>query len=165
MIKWIKLIGVIGFFFCLILMYASDHGVRGIRKYDSTFRLLDMRFHYSSKEVLRVFEALEKEGRQAYQRFLILDFVFIFCFLTLMLVVTNLIFDEQIIKRTFYVFCVLRAVFDIMENILLLILLYRYPVFHFNLARVCAWFTTMKFVMLYTWTLGLIWRAGVKWRK
>jgi hypothetical protein len=165
MIKWFKLLEVMGFFVCLILMYTSEHGIRGIRTYDSTFRLFDMRFHYSSKEVFRVFEVLGREGRQAYQRFLILDFIFIICFLTIMLMVTNLAFDEQSIKRCLSVICVLRAVFDIMENILLFILLYRYPVFHSNLVRVCAWFTTMKFIMLYTWILSLVFGGVVKWRK
>lgn len=165
MIKIIKIIGVSGFFLCLMLMYGSNHGIKRIRKYDSSFRLLDMRFHYNSREVLQVFDTIGNEGRIAYQNFLILDFVFIVCLLISMLTVTYVIFEQPVIQKIFMMVCILRAIFDILENILLYRLLSHYPEFHPNMAWLCSWFTTIKFIMLYTWVLGILVKAGIRWLK
>ncbi|MDF2886598.1 MAG: hypothetical protein K0R23_983 [Lacrimispora sp.] len=57
------------------------------------------------------------------------------------------------IKIILFIVCGLRAIFDITENILLLTMLGRYPVFSKFIATLCSWFTTFKFIMLYIWLL------------
>lgn len=156
MTKWIVRIGIVGFFICLILMYGSEHGIRGIRKYDSSFQLLDMRFHYSSKEVARVFEAIGDKGRNAYKRYLILDFFFILCLLITMFAITNHMILLPSATIILYVICILRAIFDCMENSALLIMLSKYPTVNHSLNRLCACFTTSKFIMLFSWLIGIV---------
>ena len=154
--KAIKIIGIVGFVICLIIMYATDSGIPGIQKYDPNFRLLDMQFHYDAETVHNTFEKIGHSGREAYQNFLLLDFVFIFCFLITMLVITVKVFSYPR-ARTFFVWiCVLRALFDILENILLLVMLNSYPLFNNHLATMCSCITTLKFVVLYAWILGII---------
>jgi len=59
--------------------------------------------------------------------------------------------------RAFFIWiCVLRALFDILENILLLVMLNSYPLFNYLLATICCWVTALKFVVLYAWILGII---------
>ena len=154
--KTTKIIGIVGFVICLIIMYTTDSGIPGIQKYDPNFRLLDMQFHYDAEVVYNTFEKIGDSGREAYQNFLLLDFVFIFCLLITMLVITAKVFSYPR-TRTFFVWiCVLRALFDILENILLLVMLNSYPLFNNHLATMCSCITTLKFVVLYAWILGII---------
>ena len=64
------------FLICLALMYLTDLGVRGIRRYDSSFHSPDMKFHYSVKQVMETFERIGETGRLIYQKYLILDCLF-----------------------------------------------------------------------------------------
>lgn len=151
----IKLIGILGFVLCLFIMYATPHGIRGIQKFDSTFRLLDMQFHYNSKIVKQTFERIHEDGRNAYKKYLLLDYIFIMCFFITMIGITDLFFVSPKVRTILFILCGLRALFDILENTLLLYMLHKYPVFKPNLAAFCSWITTFKFVMLYLW-FGII---------
>lgn len=156
MLKVIKIIGAIGFVFCLSIMYMTEHGIRGIQKYEPSFRPLDMRFHYSSETVKQTFNEICEGGRIAYRNFLVLDFIFIACFLIIMLTISGAVFILPIVRNTLYVVCISRALFDILENTLLLFMLVRYPVFNDTWAIICSWFTTLKFIMLYIWIMAVI---------
>ncbi len=151
----IKLIGIFGFVICLLIMYLTDHGIRGIQTFDRSFRLLDMRFHYNSQIVKQTFEQISEGGRLAYQRYLVLDFIFIICFFITMIAISDAVFVSPHIKTILYIVCGLRALFDIFENILLLYMLGQYPVFNPALTTICSWFTTFKFIMLYLWLLSI----------
>lgn len=67
--------GTIGFFVCLFLMYGTNHGIPGIRKYDERFRLLDMRFRYNSETLYNTFEQIGVDGMKAYKNYYYLIFV------------------------------------------------------------------------------------------
>lgn len=161
MVRTIKVIGVIGFTACLLVMYMTDHGIRGIQKYDHTFRLLDMRFHYSIETVKQTFKQISKGGRIAYQKYLVLDFIFIVFFLVTMITLSDAILVSPYVRAILYIVCGLRALFDVFENIFLLRLLGQYPVFDETLATICSWFTTFKFIMLYIWLLSIVMQAVV----
>ncbi len=156
MIKLIRIIGIFGFFICLLVMYLTDHGIRSIQTFNSSFRLLDMRFHYISETVKQTFEQISKGGRIAYQKYLVLDFIFILCFLITMITISDAVPTSPKVKTFVYILCGLRALFDVFENILLLHMLNQYPVFNKTTATICSWFTTFKFIMLYIWLLTII---------
>jgi hypothetical protein len=142
-------------------MYMTDHGIRGIQTFDHSFRLLDMCFHYSSETVKQTFEQISEGGRKAYQKYLVLDFIFIVCFLITMITISDAVLVSPHIRTFFYIVCGLRALFDVFENILLLCMLGQYPVFNNTLATICSWFTTFKFIMLYIWLLSISMQAVV----
>jgi hypothetical protein len=123
--------------------------------YNRSFRLLDMQFHYSSDTVRQTFEQINAGGRSAYQKFLVLDFIFIICFLTTMVTITDAVFGSPHVRTILYVVCGLRAFFDVVENKLLLRMLGQYPVFNETTVTICSWFTTFKFIMLYIWLLSI----------
>ncbi|NTV78102.1 MAG: hypothetical protein HGA25_02895 [Clostridiales bacterium] len=156
MTKIIKIIGIMGFIICLMVMYLTDHGISGIQTYDCSFRLLDMRFHYTSKIVNQTFEQISAGGRIAYQKYLVLDFIFIICFLVVMISISSTVFTSPHVKLFLYTLCGLRALLDVLENILLLRMLRQYPDFDKTLASICSWSTTFKFIMLYIWLLLMI---------
>ncbi len=153
--KIINVIGITGFLLCLLLMQTTNHGLRGIQKFDPSFRLPDMRFHYSGKSLKSVLERIGEEGRMAYKRFLLLDFIFITCFLITMFAITNAGFVSNPVRILLTITAVMRAVLDVTENTLLLFMLNKYPEFNEKAAVICSWSTTVKFIMLYTWLLLL----------
>ncbi len=153
--KILRCMGIAGFLVCLILMYTTDIGERGLRKYDADFQLLDMRFHYAADDVGEAFADLGEDGIAVYQRFWILDFAFIACFLIVMLGITYK-FVHCGRLRSILTACILaRAVFDIAENSLLLYLSDAYPVCDALLATIGSWATTSKFIALYLWMAGI----------
>ncbi|NLJ87977.1 MAG: hypothetical protein GX327_04230 [Epulopiscium sp.] len=156
MIRTIKTISVLGFLICLLIMYMTDHGIPGIRKYDPSFRLLDMHFHYSSETVKETFDKISEGGRIAYKTYLLLDFIFIVFFLITMFTISDVVLISSQLKIIICTVCGLRALFDVLENILLLRMLGQYPLFNDNLAKICPWLTSFKFIMLYIWLIVIL---------
>ena len=75
------------------------------------------------------FEQISEGGRIAYQKYLVLDFIFIICFLVVMISISSAVFTSPHVKLFLYTLCGLRALFDVLENILLLHMLRQYPDF------------------------------------
>lgn len=153
MIWFIQIAGIIGFFVCLVVMYLTPYGVHGIRAYDPTFQMPDMKFHYSVEQITQAFERIGANGRELYQKYLVLDCIFVFCFGILMLTITNRLFTGSS-RNILLVICVLRGIFDILENILLIVVLRYFPMANTQLVSLCSYFTTLKFIMLYIWILA-----------
>lgn len=149
-------IGLIGFVMCLIIMYTTNHGIPGIRKHDPNFRLLDMQFHYRSDTVYDTFDKLGKEGRKAYQNYWILDFFFIVCFLTVQITVVNIIDKRSALRIILIMLSVLRGLFDVIENGILIYLIGKFPEQNNQLASFCSYMTTSKFIALYLWIIGIM---------
>ena len=143
-------------------MYGTNHGIPGIRKYDPDFRLLDMRFRYNSESVYNTFDKIGLEGIKAYKKYLIFDFIFIACFLIVMIAVTLWITDNIFIIYPLIGFASLRAVFDIFENTFIIILINNYPEQNTFLADICSWTTTLKFMSLYLWLAGITLVMAIK---
>lgn len=155
-LKSITYLGVTGFFLILIIMYTTSWGIPGIRRYDAEFRLLDMRFRYNPDMVRTTFKAIGSAGRGIYSRYLVLDFAFIACFFIVMSAITDALIMAPQLRQALSVFILLRALFDGLENTILMILLNRYPRINITLASLCSWATTLKFIMLFIWLLFII---------
>lgn len=154
MIRCIKIVGVIGFFICLAIMYITPYGVRGLKEYDSTFEMPDMKFHYRVEQITQELEKVGTDGRNLYQKYLVLDCIFVFCFGILMLTITDSLFTGWP-SILLYVVCMLRGFFDILENCLLIIVLKNFASSNTHLLRLCSYFTTCKFIMLYIWVAAI----------
>jgi len=156
MIRIVQYAAIAGFILCLIIMYTTNSGIRGLRKYDANFKLLEMRFHYTADDVSGVFEKLGKDGRALYRNFWILDFFFIACFLIVMLAIMNKVIIDSYARNILAILAISRAFFDIVENGILLYLSNIYPDRNNALATICSWVTTCKFISLYAWILGFV---------
>lgn len=155
MIRTIQTVGIIGFFVCLTIMYLTPYGVRGIRSFDPTFQMPDMKFHYSVEQLTLAFEKIGSNGRDIYQKYLVLDCAFVFCFGIIMLTITNYLFTG-LPRNILIVVCVLRGVFDLLENCFLILVLKNYPDTNKQFLTLCSFFTTIKFIMLYIWIASII---------
>jgi len=152
----IFIIGIIGFFICLFIMYRTKHGIPGIRKYDTDFRLLDMQFRYDNEIVYTTFTRIGQEGRKAYKNFLLVDFIFIACFFVVMTAISLNLTNNITTRFVLISLAALRALFDITENTLLIILINTYPQRKKLMADLCSWSTTLKFISLFLWIFGII---------
>lgn len=152
---FIQIGGIIGFFICLVIMYCTPYGIRGIRKYDSAFQMPDMKFHYSVEELTKTFEKIGVDGQAIYQNYLVLDCIFVVCFGICMLTLTHNLFTGLSRNILFFV-CFLRGFFDLLENFLLLFLLKSSYTNNIYLASLCSYLTTFKFIMLYIWIVAII---------
>jgi hypothetical protein len=157
---WVTVLGTIGFCVSLILMEFTYLGVRGIQQYDPGFGLLDMRFRYDANTVYQVFDRIGGEGQKAYQHYLLLDYCFITCFLIVMLALSLRITADPVQRNILIVLASARALCDILENTLLIVLINNYPQQNMLLATVCSWATTIKFVFMFLW-MGMLILAGI----
>ena len=160
----IKIIGIAGFFLCLLTMYLPGHGIQKIGDHDPGFRLLDMQLRYDSIRVHETMKGLGEEGRKAYRDYLMLDFLFIGCFLVVMLTITNSLFATSALIKIVSCAGILRALFDIVENIMLLLLISNFPIYKHALSIAASRATTLKFLMLYLWLAVVLCRliaAGI----
>lgn len=153
---WVTVLGTIGFFVSLILMEFTNLGARGIQQYDPGFSLLDMRFKYDANIVYQVFDQIGEQGQQSYKNYLLLDYFFITCFLIVMLALSFRVTADPLQRNILIVLASARALCDIVENTLLIILINNYPQQNLLLATVCSWSTTIKFVFMFLWVGMLI---------
>ncbi len=158
----IIVLGTIGFFVSLHMMYRTNHGIPGIQKYDPNFQLLDMRFRYNSDIVYETFKKIGTKGRNAYKNYLLVDFIFIACFLIVMSAVSLAVTNQAVFIYILIGLAMSRAVFDILENTLIILLINKYPHQRTGLADFCSWATTVKFLALYLWFIGLILALVIK---
>lgn len=144
-------LGTIGFFLCLFIMNRIENVE--FRKYDANFKSLDMQLRYDSDIVYSTFEKLGIDGRNAYCNYLVLDFCFIICFYIVMFAITQRFVQNDILKKVLLALALFRGIFDVIENILLILLMRQYPLQNVLLANVCSWATTIKFIALFLWML------------
>ncbi|MDO9493003.1 hypothetical protein [Acetobacterium sp.] len=157
---WVIVLGTIGFFGCLILMEFTNLGVRGIQQYDPGFSLLDMRLRYDANTIYQVFDQIGEQGQKSYKHYLLLDYCFIACFLIVMLTLSFRVTADPLQRNILIVMAIARALCDILENTLLIVLINNYPQQNMLLATVCSWATTIKFVFMFLW-MGMLILAGI----
>ena len=149
----LMIVGVIGFLGSLFVMYQTDYGIPGIQKFDADFRLLDMRFRYNQSTVYNTFDSIGTGGIKAYQHYLIVDYTFIAFFLIVMVACSIKAAPTVLMRNALIVLASLRAILDIIENSILIYLLKVYPTQEVQMAKICSWVTTLKFIALYGWLL------------
>ncbi|MEN8906976.1 MAG: hypothetical protein ABF289_13540 [Clostridiales bacterium] len=150
---FIGIIGISGFILTLIVMEKTKLGVPGIKAYSPGFRILDMRFRYSSNDVFAALSEIGEGGRQAYRRFLLIDFVFIFFFFTVMFFLSNILVTGSFSLVSLILFAGLRGLCDIAENSLILFFIDIFPNRKNKAYGICSWFTTFKFTFLIVWAV------------
>ena len=161
--NWLQAVATLlfasGFGLFYVLMDMSKKSPRRIRVQDREFRMPDMRFHYTADELNQAFEEVGTENLPRLRRYWLLDFGFIVCFWGVMLSI-DLNIDGP--ATTLYVLmgiaATLRALFDVLENILLLRLYRAYPDRRNRTARFAGFVTSVKFLCLYAWVIMLFYK-------
>ena len=142
-----------------VLMDFSARSPRKIPMENGEFHMPDMRFHYSADGLYAMLESVGAENLPLLRRYWRLDYGFIVCFLGVMLSI-DLNIDGP--ATTLYVLmgiaATLRALLDVLENILLLRLYRAYPDRRNRTARFAGFVTSVKFLCLYAWVILLFYK-------
>jgi len=124
---------------------------------------LDMRFGYSSKDAYKVINDLGIMGRSSYLSFLGIDFGIIAFFSISMLLLIAILLKKLKMndKWTFtYLLPLVRGVFDIFENIFIMLILLKYPKRLDTIAEIGGIMTRFKWIfMIITMALIIIFAA------
>jgi len=155
--KFLKLIIYVCFVFTLFLMEATNVGEMGLKKYSSSFEIFDMMFKYNNDFVYSALSALTEQGIHRYIKLLFVDFIFIISFCYVQYDLTKIIIKKAKEKyKMIFVFVFLRACCDIIENLLLLIILFNYPAQISHLVFLSSTFTSIKFISIGLWIISIV---------
>lgn len=72
-----------------------------------------------------------------------------------MLTISHFLFAETVIYHFLITVCMLRALFDVLENSIFLLVLHNYPAINKIMINLCSNFTSFKFIMLYIWMFSV----------
>jgi hypothetical protein len=138
---------------CVILLVSvsgvSLYRMTELVKISGGLTVPDMRLGYTGNEVETLFYNLGSGGRESYKEFLFFDLLFIAvlaCIQTLLInwFCRRLQFHPR--WRNLKIPAYVRAVFDALENIFILILLFTYPRIPTGIAAAAAISTTLKWI-------------------
>jgi hypothetical protein len=119
---------------------------------------LDMRFGYSVNDVLELFTNLGADGRFVYARYFCVDFVFIASFAIVQNDLLKLIMGKTMLSgkwRALLAIAYIRALFDAVENIIILCLIFNFPAIPPLAVTAASAITRLKFVALGLWMLAI----------
>ncbi len=151
------------FIVCVFTLLGMDFfkiGEAGFKTYSGGVGLPEMQFGYEPDRLYYIIEQLGSGGRLFYLRFLLYDFIFIAAFALTQAELMKIFMGKALINskwRYAISLSYLRGFFDIMENILIIIILTHYPTRLYLLAKLACLSTTLKFITLAVWVMaGLI---------
>lgn len=152
----LTLVFTLGMALFYALMDFSRKSPRRLRVDEHEFHMPDMRFHYSADGLYAMLESVGAENLPLLRRYWRLDYGFIVCFLGVMLSIDlNIDGPATTLYLLMGVAALLRAVFDVLENTLLLRVTRAMPARKYGLAATAGYVTSAKFVCLYAWVAML----------
>jgi hypothetical protein len=151
----IRLLVILILILALMIMKKIESG---FLVYSNGAKTLDMRFGYNATDVLNLFTTLSVEGRSIYVEYLCDDFIFIASFAIVQNYILKFVIGKEMLNstwRTLLSIAYLRAFFDVTENIIILILLNRFPSMLTFLITIASNVTKFKFILLGIWSLAI----------
>lgn len=121
-------------------------------------KTLDMRFGYNFSDVTTLFTNLGQEGRLTYIKYLCDDFIFTISYALVQNYILKFIMGKVMLNskwRILLTVAYIRAIFDVSENIIILILLNSFPSMPLYLISAANSVTRIKFIFLALWILSI----------
>ncbi len=155
----LTLVFAVGMALFYALLDYSPKSPRRLHVDGREFHMPDMRFHYNADALYAILDSAGAENLPRLRRYWRLDFGFIVCFLGVMLSIDlNIDGPATMLYLLMGLAAVLRAVFDVLENILLLRVAHALPARKNGLAKVAGFVTSAKFLCLYAWVAMLFFK-------
>lgn len=157
--KWI--FAIIAFVIALYLVEASPWSSRAVAGYNNGYGTFDMK-QYDKENVAEVLADMEEGGVAAYDRYLLMDTIFILAFGWLQILMARDAGDKGksvLIKRAGVGAALARGGFDLVENILLFLILHAYPNMNGVQIRIAGIATRLKLACIGVW--GILFVAGM----
>jgi len=143
--------GLGAFYYLMALRKGSPQ-----RKLGKDFKMPDVRLHYSPEMLYNTYEDAGEDGRGQMRLYWLYDFGLIACLLGVMLAVSANIADGRAwVYPLMLWLTIARTAADVLEDILLLSLLRRFPQRRMSPARLVSGVTAAKHLLLIAWLLSL----------
>ncbi|MDD3414652.1 MAG: hypothetical protein PHY47_11705 [Lachnospiraceae bacterium] len=153
---------VILFAISLYVVEWSSIGSHAVGQYNNGYGTFDMK-SYSVDIVTQVLNQMEPRGFVVYKKYFVADFFFVLTFGSLQIMLLNMVYkwNKNKIKYILWTVPVLRGIFDIIENIMLLTVLNRFPIISERIIHISSIATGLKLLMIKIWTVIFI--VGILW--
>ena len=145
----------------LISLYFVEYGVAGsniVASYNHGYGTFDMKY-YNPLKVVQVLSEMSLEGIVIYRWYYVFDFIFIGCFLAFQCMCFRRLFSWWNSTMGRLLVCsipILRGLFDIVENSILLNTLFTFPQVNDTAIRISMGCTYAKLWMVKLWLVELI---------
>ncbi|WP_261827108.1 hypothetical protein [Inconstantimicrobium mannanitabidum] len=126
--------------------------------YSKGKKMLDMQFGYNSIDVYQLFKTLKRKGRLIYIKSLYVDCIFTISYIFVQNYILKFAMGKTILGTRWRILlstAYLRGLFDIMENIFILTLLYKYKIKLPILVTMASCITIFKFIFLGIWVISI----------
>ena len=137
-----------------------------LQHYNNGYGTFDMK-SYDVQKVYTVLSDMQPQGFTIYERYFIGDFLFVIGFGGVQILLSLAAYSwtkARWIKGVAIGVPIARGIFDVIENVLLLIVLLGYPTQYPDMIKIASIATTMKLAMIKIWIglvlVGLVIRAG-----
>lgn len=166
--RYIKIFIVIGFCIFLYLVGSEFCGSKNVANYNQGYGTFDMK-EYDYQKVTEILGQYEEGGIEATFRYYCIDFTFILFFGATQLIIINAVLGEKILKekkwlkRLLIATAVARGLFDIIENILLMITIaeiYNVNKTVVTIASICS---KNKMISIIIWLIFLAFGGCYRW--
>ncbi|MBN1777117.1 MAG: hypothetical protein JW811_03260 [Clostridiales bacterium] len=126
------------------------------RKLGKDFKMPDLRLHYSPELLYNTYGDAGEDGRRQMRLYWLYDFGLIACLLGVMTVVSANVADGRAWVYPLMIWlAIARTAVDVLEDVLFLYLLRRFPEYRRGPARFASGVTTAKHLLLAAWLLLL----------
>lgn len=150
-----KIVVILSFITTLLIMRANEIV---FKTYSEGANMLDMQLGYKADYVHQIFRRLGQEGRLLYIKLLSIDFLFIVSFALVQNYILRRIMSKAMLNsrwRLLLFISYLRGLFDVIENIFILIMLFGFPMEFSRLVIVASFVTTLKFIFFGLWLIAI----------
>lgn len=149
----INALAILTFLLTLFMMRRYEFG-----SHNNGLEKLDMRFGYSAGDVNQLLTDLGREGRAIYIKILIVDFIFIGSFLIIQNNLLKYVMGKAMLNSRWHYFLsisYMRAFFDFVENVLIILLINNFPNGYPQPAGLLGYITELKFICLGLWLAAI----------
>lgn len=152
-------IGIVALFILtLYWVEFSPWGSNALAQYNGGYGTFDMKF-YDAKIVYEILENTKPIGFNIYNKYLLGDYIFIFAFGALQLIITLNVYKKYAQNKFILLIMMLpiwRGMFDFVENTMLEFIINVYPKQLYTLVNVASTATQAKKLMILLWIISII---------
>lgn len=160
----VRVVVVLLFLISLFFVEAGFCGSSMVAKYNNGIGTLDMK-KYNVQSVKMALSPMNDKGFTIYKFYYVMDYIFIICFGMFQIMITHDIYAfsrNSVLQKVVIAIPILRSIFDIIENAILLRTLFTFPRINETAISVSSCFTQAKLLCIKAWMLvvaaGFIWR-------
>lgn len=154
-VLWIFVI--LGFILTLYMVEASSFGSSEVALHNEGYGTFDMK-KYDTQVVKEVLEQADTECIHVYHKYYLADFLFILFFGLLQGMISNAVYsgNKLIYRRIAVSIPIARGIFDVIENILLLVTINNYPEVNAGVIKVASIATQCKLWCIRIWVVLIL---------